>query len=137
MTAFVSTAFSGRTPRRSVQAQGLSAQGSSAQASARLRITRRGKAVIAVLVATPLIVIAALFGPGALGAAAGTQGSHVRFDHVTVAAGQSLWQIAETVAPGDDPRDVVSAIADLNGLTSSVVVPGERLAIPQQYTAGH
>lgn len=108
---------------------------SRAPQTARLRITRRGRVAVAVLLTGPLVVLAALFGPSALGAVAGTQTSGAEFAHVTVTDGQSLWQIAEKVAPNDDPRDVVAAIVDLNGLTGSVVVPGERLAIPQQYSS--
>lgn len=141
MTAITSTAFAGRTRRRSVQRRSEQAQRQpsvqhSVQPPTRLHITRRGRLVVAVLLAAPLIVVAALFGPGALDAVAGTQTSGAQFQHVTVVSGQSLWQIAESIAPNDDPRDVVSDIADLNGLTGSVVVPGQRLAIPQQYTSG-
>ena len=128
MTAIMSTAF----PVRSREATVARESGRT-----RLRITRRGQVVVATLVAVPLIVVAALFGPAALGAAAGAAGSHNDFEHITVTSGQSLWQIAEKLAPSSDPRDVVAAIVDLNGLTDSVVVPGERLAIPQQYAAGH
>ena len=128
MTAVMSTTLAGRRTRQSAPA--------SKPATVRLRITRRGRVVVTLLLAAPLIVVAALFGPGAVGAVAGTQSSGAQFEHVTVSSGQSLWQIAEKVAPNADPRDVVSDIVDLNGLSGSVVVPGERLAIPQQYTSG-
>jgi hypothetical protein len=32
---------------------------------------------------------------------------------------------------------VIAAIVTLNGLHDATVVPGERLAIPSQYDAGH
>lgn len=100
----------------------------------RLRITRRGRAVIAVLVAVPLAVAAAAFGLGAVGAAAGTgSGSASSFQYVTVEPGESLWQVAESVAPTADPRDVVADILDLNNLSSGQVQPGQRLAIPTKY----
>lgn len=143
MTAVMSTtlgdrasAWSGRAARTATAPVARTAP-SAPTPRTRLRLTRRGRFALAILVAAPLIAAAALFGPGALGAVAGTQGSDARFQHVTVVSGQSLWQIAESVAPTSDPRDVVAAIVDLNGLTSSVVVPGEQLAIPQQYSAGH
>jgi len=56
------------------------------------------------------------------------------FAYVTVESGQSLWQLAETIAPNADPRDVVADIVLLNQLDGGVVHPGERLAIPAAYS---
>lgn len=51
-------------------------------------------------------------------------------DHV-VAPGESLWVIAQTVAPGDaDLRPVVRMIQDLNGLSDGTIRPGQVLALP-------
>ena len=99
----------------------------------RLRITRRGRAVLALLIAVPLAVAAAVTGIGAIGAAAGTQGSTATFHYVTVEPGESLWQVAQSVAPTADPRDVVANILNLNDLSSGEVQPGQWLAIPAQY----
>jgi len=101
-----------------------------------LRITRRGRAVLTLLVAIPLAIAAAVTGIGALGAAAGTPGagSGATFQYVTVESGESLWQVAEAVAPKADPRDVVADIVSLNNLSSGEVQPGQRLAIPAQYS---
>ena len=52
-------------------------------------------------------------------------------ESVTVEAGQSLWTIAESIAPGADPRDVIASIVELNRLSSVDVVPGQLLAIPR------
>jgi len=103
----------------------------------RLRITRRGRAVLTLLVAVPLAIAAAVTGIGALGAAAGTQGSAATFQYVTVEPGESLWQVAQEVAPAADPRDVVADILTLNNLSSGEVQPGQRLAIPAQYSSAH
>jgi len=48
-----------------------------------------------------------------------------------VAPGDTLWAIAERAAPGDDPRAVVLAIAQLNGLDGTTLVPGQTLVLPQ------
>jgi hypothetical protein len=44
---------------------------------------------------------------------------------VTVEPGDSLWSIAEQLAPEADPRAVVDALVEARGTT--VVVPGETL----------
>jgi LysM repeat protein len=56
--------------------------------------------------------------------------------YVSVQQGQSLWQLAEQLAPSADPRDVISDIQALNRLDSVAVVPGQQLAIPAQYLSG-
>ncbi|WP_308468413.1 LysM peptidoglycan-binding domain-containing protein [Rathayibacter soli] len=99
----------------------------------RLRLTRRGRVVLTVLTATPLLAALLAFGFNGAAAAASGGGNTTSFSHVTVTTGESLWKIAETVAPSADPRDVVAAITDLNQLSTSVLVPGQRLAIPAQY----
>jgi hypothetical protein len=98
-----------------------------------LRITRRGRAVLTLLIVVPLAIGGAAAGFGAIGAAAGPQGSTARFQYITVETGESLWQVAEAVAPTADPRDVIADILSLNDLSSSEVQPGQRLAIPTQY----
>lgn len=102
----------------------------------RLRLTRRGRVVLAAIVALPLVVIALWFGlnSGVAGAASQSSAGTVAIQHVTVAQGESLWQVAETIAPHEDPRDVISAIVDFNGLQSSVVMPGQSLAVPPQFS---
>jgi Tfp pilus assembly protein FimV len=103
----------------------------------RLRLTARGRRIVAALAALPAVValtLAVLSGGSALasrdaGAPAGS------FTTLTVASGESLWSIAEQVAPGADPRDVVDAIVRLNGLEGVTVSAGQQLAIPGQYEA--
>jgi len=103
-----------------------------------LRITRRGRAVVTLLIAVPLAIAAAVTGIGAIEAAAGTQSTvGTSFQYVTVESGESLWQVAETVAPKADPRDVIAGIVSLNNLGSSEVQAGQRLAIPAQYSISH
>lgn len=106
-----------------------------AAARSHLRLTRRGRVVLVTLVAAPVAAAALWFGlnSGVAAAENPSNGSTTAFEHVTVAPGESLWQIAQTVAPHDDPRDVVDALVDMNGLQSSVVTPGETLAVPPQY----
>jgi Tfp pilus assembly protein FimV len=102
----------------------------------RLRLTRRGRRVLAGLAALPAAIalsLAVVSGGAALASRdAGAPASSV--PSVTVRAGDSLWSIAERVAPGSDPRDVVDAIVRLNALDGVGLTPGERLAIPEAYS---
>ncbi|MDH4309459.1 MAG: LysM peptidoglycan-binding domain-containing protein [Acidimicrobiia bacterium] len=48
-----------------------------------------------------------------------------------VRSGDTLWDIAGgIVGPGEDVRDVVAMIRDINGLTSSQLMPGQMLRVP-------
>lgn len=101
----------------------------------RLRLTARGRRVLALIAALPAVLalaFAVMSGGSALasrddGAPAGA------FTTITVAPGDSLWSIAEEVAPSDDPRDVVDEIVRLNALDSAAVWAGQRLSIPAEY----
>ncbi len=100
----------------------------------RLRLTPRGRAVFGALAAAPLvvgIVFASVTAPASAGNDASSASS---FASVTVAPGDSLWSIAERIAPEADPREVVGELKALNGLDDSAVLAGETLAIPSQYT---
>ena len=100
----------------------------------RLRLTRRGRSVVTTLVTGLIMSLALAFALNGGMATATTDLSTGSFDYVTVEAGQSLWQLAESLAPAADPRDVISDIVRLNQLQSSVVHPGDRLAIPAAYS---
>jgi LysM repeat protein len=100
-------------------------------ASVRLRMTARGRAVLLTLVAAPLVVAALALSLNAGGATA--TDSAVALKTVTVSSGESLWQVALTVAPNTDPREVIADIMNLNNLTSADVQPGQQLDIPAQY----
>ena len=59
-----------------------------------------------------------------------TSSSAAKFEYVTVSAGQTLWDLAEQVAPNTDPQDWMQDVVNLNGLTSTDLKPGQRLALP-------
>ena len=101
------------------------------QTATRLRLTKRGRRVLIALVVIPIIVaafFASLNGGGADATNTAVSDSSV---YVTVHFGESLWQIAERVAPNADPRDVVADIQSYNHITD--IEPGQRIAIPSQY----
>ena len=101
-----------------------------------LRLTRRGRFVF---IGVPLILLAALILTlsGFLNAPAKAAESAAGLSltptvTVTVQPGESLWAIAESMAPERDPRDVVTDIIQLNNLEAARVVPGQALFIPSK-----
>ena len=98
----------------------------------RLRLTRRGRRVIAAIVALPIVMAAFAFALNSGGAVATAETSTNTFSYITVESGQSLWQLAQTLAPTADPRDVIAEIVSLNQIQGEIQ-PGQRLAIPAGY----
>lgn len=49
---------------------------------------------------------------------------------VQVGAGETVWDVAQRVAPRFDERAVVERIRQLNGLAGSAVEPGQQLRVP-------
>lgn len=100
----------------------------------RLRLTRRGRLVLSSIFVVPL---AALTLATALSGGMATANSDIAsdsFEYVTVQAGQSLWEVAESIAPSSDPRDVISDIVRLNQLQNAELHPGDQIAIPARYS---
>lgn len=116
------------TPSLSAQARNSAAR--STAAPTRLHLTRRGRFVFGTLLALPILVGMAVFGMnGAANAGDASTPSGV-VHTVTVQSGESLWSVAEQIAPKRDPRDVIADIMKLNGLDSANVAAGVSLAVP-------
>jgi nucleoid-associated protein YgaU len=84
------------------------------------------------LAAGALLVLALSVSAPAVSAAV-TGGSSRRTgveDRYVVRAGDTLWNIAVSRAPGSDPRRVVQAIVDANEVDAGTLVPGQVLVIP-------
>jgi hypothetical protein len=115
---------------------------SAPRAATRLRLTRRGRIVFTALASLPLVAWALVTVLGSGGAAADGGSSAPAssfeapsfeapsFEYVTIGQGDSLWAIAESLAPDGDPRVLIDEIIRLNGLDDAVVEPGQRLALP-------
>ena len=100
----------------------------------KLRLTKRGRAVLTTLAATPLVIAAFLFALNGGGATASLEGSNVPFEYVTVESGQTMWQLAEELAPQSDPRDVIAQLVQFNQLDGADIYAGQELAIPTSLT---
>ena len=98
-----------------------------------VRLTRRGRllrtAFLAAL-ALALLVVGVVQLTSAPARAGSEVGGPVGGAEVTVEQGDSLWVIAERVAPGRDPRDVIHELRELNGLSSNLLQPGQVLLVP-------
>lgn len=100
------------------------------QPAAKLRLTSRGRRVFGALIAVPLLFSLGAFGLLGISPAAGDE-TPGQLTYVTVRSGDTLWGIAESITgTSGDIRDTVAEIVSLNDLTSSVVVPGQRIAVP-------
>ena len=98
-----------------------------------LRLTRRGRVVVAVAAALVLAALSLVIASTAqatnhpVSARAAQQG----LAQVTVHPGQNLWSVAESADPAADTRVVIQRIIELNGLTGNVVFTGQRLWVPR------
>jgi Tfp pilus assembly protein FimV len=127
-TMTVSAGFAGR-PRPARRPAGTAAA-PVGPAPTPARLTRRGRLLVTALTLL-MLVAAAVVLTGGIPATAGTDhGRPVTAERVTVAPGETLWQIAERVAPGTDPRETVAQILELNGLQTSQVQVGTALLLP-------
>lgn len=77
-----------------------------------------------------LVTALVLLGGAVLSVAAKAERSPVPLT-VTVQAGDTLWEIAERHGKGRDPRAMVYAIRQANGLPSADIHPGQVLVIPK------
>ena len=103
----------------------------------RVRLTRRGRIVVAVLITASMVLVAALAWLAGTAkadvAGSGVPSSAVYHSlrSVVVMPGQSLWSIATQYEPAADPRSVIQEMIDLNALSGTSVQPGERLWLPR------
>ena len=99
-------------------------------------LTARGRGLLRLASFASILVLAfALFGVKAQGATSASQSSDVgRYQQITVAPGETLWEIASMVRATTgfhgDVRDLVDEITSLNGLNSPAILAGSHLFIP-------
>lgn len=83
----------------------------------------------AYLVVVAVATLAVVGGLGVLGQAASAR-IPAETTVVRVGAGETLWDVAQRVAPESDPRAVVERIRQLNGTPGSAIQPGQQLRVP-------
>ena len=96
-------------------------------AASHTRLTKRGRVL---LLAALVAVVFGAFSLGRSVSEAAPPSAQPAQHLVTVQQGDSLWTLAQRVAPDNDPREVVALIRDLNDLSSSQLLPGQHLVLP-------
>jgi hypothetical protein len=98
-----------------------------------LRLTRRGRIVVAVTAALLVAVISLLAAGVAQATSHGPSPRAARqnLSQVVVRPGQTLWSVAESADPDQDTRVIVQQIIDLNALSSATVPAGQQLWVPR------
>ena len=116
-----------QTARRTARAYPVRAAvtiGEPIRTPTRLRLTRRGYVVVALLAAvltTGVLWLAHASAPSSQPAPGGDVAA------VTVRPGDTLWSIASRIAPQRDPRVTVAALEQINHLAGPAVQPGQVL----------
>ncbi len=95
----------------------------------RVHLTRRGRFVV-VLGLVGLLLAAFSLGREA-SEASPRAAKGAPLEQVVVHEGESLWTIAQRIAPENDPRQVVAQIRRLNDLDTAEVAPGQQLVLPR------
>ncbi len=94
------------------------------------RLTRRGRAVV--VLGMLVVLLVAGFTLGRASSQAAGPSVHRPLPTVTVAPGETLWQIAARVDPSGDRRALVDQIEALNHLRDGQVVVGQQLRLPRR-----
>jgi hypothetical protein len=98
-----------------------------------LRLTRRGRVVIAIAAALLVTMVSLLLAGVAQATNHGPSPRAARQNlvQVIVRPGQSLWSVAESADPDQDTRAVIQQIIDLNSLNGDTVRAGQQLWVPR------
>lgn len=92
-----------------------------------LRLTARGRAVV--IAAGVVLAFGGALTAGS--AVADAPAAAVPVAARTVQSGETLWGIASALAaPGQDVREVVDLLADLNGLSGGSLQAGQQILVP-------
>ncbi|MDQ4092174.1 MAG: LysM peptidoglycan-binding domain-containing protein [Actinomycetota bacterium] len=84
------------------------------------------------LAAAATVTLAVVGGMGWMGQVA-SPGVPAETALTRVGAGETVWDVAQRVAPKSDQRAVVERIRQLNGMADSAVQPGQQLQVPDEH----
>jgi LysM repeat protein len=117
-------------PRAGIRALAMPAgHAAGSAAPRRLRLTRRGRIVVALLA---VLAACGLFVAGASAAqASGPASARGRAAQVIVQPGDTLWSIAQSADPNADARAIVQQILQANRLATARIAAGQRLWVPR------
>jgi nucleoid-associated protein YgaU len=107
------------------------------RAPAPVRLTRRGRAVVAILVILAAATAAALLWlSAAAGAQASSHGQPARAGYqgmtqVVVRPGDTLWSVASAAEPSADTWAVIQQIINANALSGDAIHAGQLLWVPK------
>ena len=101
----------------------------SATSTSSIRLTRRGRALLLVLLVALLLAAFSLGQEATQAAGPGPAGPVL--EQTTVQPGESLWSVAQRIAPDNDPREVIAQIRRLNDLDSVNLQVGQQLLLPR------
>ncbi|WP_285726404.1 LysM peptidoglycan-binding domain-containing protein [Psychromicrobium xiongbiense] len=130
--AVVPMAISASRIRRAPGATSRGVAFQNAEPGSALHLTRRGRMVLIgvplMLLAVAVLVLIGSFVGQVKASDAAVSG--VQATSVTVQPGDSIWSLAAHSGVNRDQGDLVTEIIELNGLTSSVLQPGQSLLVP-------
>lgn len=92
-----------------------------------LRLTRRGKLLLWTMACALGLILGVVLGDVAT---ADSFPQAVEVQSHFVAKGETLWEIALSINPGIDTRDVVADIVDLNGFSDASIQAGSVIYLP-------
>ena len=99
-----------------------------------VRLTRRGRVLVVLALAAVLLGAFSLGRTGSQAAVVETEqptaAAAPRFEQATVRPGESLWSVAQRIAPEHDTREVVQQIQRLNDLDGAHLRVGQLLLLP-------
>lgn len=92
------------------------------------QLTARGRRVLAAFALLPVVLGSIVVGTRSASATATAPATR----QVVVHQGESLWDIAVAVKPGEDPRKTIWKIQQLNHMATSEVIAGQGLLVPNE-----
>jgi hypothetical protein len=98
----------------------------------RARLTPRGRLLARLAVITSLSILLLSGFAAVTGATAGSSDTAIPTPYVKVSVkpGDTLWSIAESIAPSGDRRSLVADIVEINHLKSPELQAGQKIYIP-------